>query len=130
MSTQMSVMTTMIMNGTFTGSITPFGIEQKANIIVTRVKIKITFYVVQNVIQIYNLVRKLAYCLPFVKIFLITKPYHYFNSCYNKISLLFDLKWCYALCDCQQMSIIQPNLSLKTFIIVILLTTRSTVAPS
>jgi len=41
-----------------TGSITPLGAEQKANIIVTRVKILITFCVVQNVIQIYNLVRK------------------------------------------------------------------------
>ena len=41
-----------------TGSITPFGGEQKANIIVTRVKIMITFCVAQNVIQIYNLVRK------------------------------------------------------------------------
>jgi len=41
-----------------TGSITPFGAEQKANIIVTGVKIMITFCVVQNVIQIYNLVRK------------------------------------------------------------------------
>ena len=35
-------------------SITPFGAEQKANIIVTRVKIMITFCVVQNVIQIYK----------------------------------------------------------------------------
>ena len=41
-----------------TGSITSFGAEQKSNIIVTRVKIMITFCVVQNVIQIYNLVKK------------------------------------------------------------------------
>ena len=25
-------------------------------------------------------------------------PCHYFNSCYSKISLLFDPKWCYAPC--------------------------------
>ena len=39
-----------------TGSITPFGAKQKANIIVIIAKIMITFCVVQNVIQIYNLV--------------------------------------------------------------------------
>jgi len=36
--------------GRITGSITPFGVEQKANIIVTRAKIMITFCVAQNVI--------------------------------------------------------------------------------
>jgi hypothetical protein len=41
-----------------TGSITPYGVEQKANNIVTKVKIIITFCVAQNVIQIYYLVRK------------------------------------------------------------------------
>jgi hypothetical protein len=58
----------------------------------------ITFCVVQNDTQIYNLVRmfnvltdfvtNLAYCLPFVRISLITKHYHYLNYCYNKTSLL------------------------------------------
>ena len=49
--------------------ITPFW--QKANIIVTRVKIMITFCVVQNGIQIYNLVRKLTdFCEKFSLLFL------------------------------------------------------------
>jgi hypothetical protein len=45
-------------NNEDTGSITPFGAEQKANVIVTRVKIMIKFCVVQNVVHIYNLVGK------------------------------------------------------------------------
>ena len=47
------------------GSITPFGAEQKANVIVTRVKIMITFCVVQNVVQIHNLVRKFNFLTDF-----------------------------------------------------------------
>ena len=29
-------------------------------------------------------------------------PCRYFNSCYSKISLLFDPKWCYAPCESQK----------------------------
>src|ERR1700683_5070566 len=82
-----------------------FGAEQKSNIIVTRVKIMITFCIVQNVIQIYNLVKRFNVLTDFGQKFsllfafwLITKPYHYFDSCYNKINLLFDPKWGYASC--------------------------------
>jgi len=44
-----------------TGSITPFWVEQKANIIVTLVEIMLTFFLLQNVIRILNLV-SLLHC--------------------------------------------------------------------
>jgi hypothetical protein len=51
-----------------TGSITPFGVEQKANIIVTLVEIMLTFWLLQNVIRILNLDSLLHCCKCWTKV--------------------------------------------------------------
>jgi hypothetical protein len=55
-------------NVRFTGSITPFGVEQKANIIVTLVEIMLTFWLLQNVIRILNLDSLLHCCKCWTKV--------------------------------------------------------------
>src|ERR1700676_2804354 len=52
----------------YTGSITPFWIGQKANIIVTLVEIMITFCILQNVIRILILVSLLGGSQMLIKI--------------------------------------------------------------
>ena len=55
-------------NAPDTGSITPFWVEQKANIIVTLVEIMLTFCNNQNVIRILNLVSLLHCCKCWTKV--------------------------------------------------------------